>query len=213
MSRSLLSLPALLIVSACAVAPEVAPSEMAPDLAEHIPGEWFEEDDLRYVEPEVVDETGDDDDAPNDDDDDHVPNDDDAPEPWDAAPPDWVQDGSILELDMTCALLDGPHHKTYKKQGDRWIPIASVGNGLLPAFLPCVGESRKRFLTWDGSPSLYVFAGSMHHDLTPLAQPHKWMGEVYPDDPQSTHACIEALDAHGLEWPLAIQVTFTDVIP
>lgn len=158
--------------------------------------------------------------VPADDDDDHDPpvegDDDDMPEApvddgWDSAPPAGVTDGSLLHVDMTCALLDGLHTKTYRFESDQWVEVSGTGNGLFPEFLPCVGAARDRLLTWEGPDSMYILAGGMHHDLWPTETENHWLGEAYVDEGTSSQRCLDALDAAGLGWPVTMSLIVTSI--
>ncbi len=167
---------------------------------------------LDGIEPFPTSDAPDDDDAPGDDDDAPPGDDDDGGEDdgWDAAPPEWVTDGDELHVELVCGLLDGPHRKVFEKDGDRWFEVDGDGDGPFVDLEPCFGRTGDKFLTWDDTPDMYIFAGGLHHDLTPTATEGTWLGDVYPDH-ESSRACLDALAARGLTWPVQMQMVVTEV--
>lgn len=212
MSR-LLVIAALLLPACVSHEVEQAFDDAVPAAVEDDPIlEGFGNDARPYDGPEgqaPIDD-GDDDDVPVGDDDDDEP---DTPidEGWDSSPPEGVVDGSLLHLEMTCALLDGVHTKSYRWQDDRWHEFAGTGRGLFPEFIPCVGTERDRWLTWEAPDAMYIMAGGMHHDLWPTPTVDRWLGEVYVDHGTSSQRCLDALANAGLSWPVVMSVTVTGI--
>ncbi len=170
------------------------------------------------VDPVDGSDLGDDDDddggnehrpADDDDDDDEGGGGDDA---WDASPPEGLADGSELHIDLSCGLLDGLHRKVFEKDGDEWLEVDGEGAGPIAELRACFVGSDEKFLTWDDTPEMYIFAGGLHHDITPTSVEDRWMGLVYPEE-DSSRECLEALADANLEWPIRMTLTVTNVIP
>jgi hypothetical protein len=211
MTRSLTALAALLLLAGgCEYTddPNAPFGPMSEDDASHDLGE----DPLDPVDDEDQPQ-GDDDD---DDDDDGQPSgddDDETDDGWDAAPPDWVADGTELHIELTCGLLDGLHRKMFEKQGGRWLEMDGDGNGPFEELIPCFVGGDEKFLTWDDTPEMYIFAGGLHHDITPTSVESRWSGEVYPESGTSSRECLDALAEWGMEWPVRMAITVTQVVP
>jgi hypothetical protein len=128
------------------------------------------------------------------------------------SPPQEPEIGTILTVDVTCGLIDGVGQKTFEYAGDElWDRIA--GEGVMYDDLKiCTVPDADKWLEWDFSSSsaMMLVTAGLEHDLQPTDDPDRWFGEVTPIDARSQE-CLDALDTHGLSFPIHMSLSVIDV--
>ncbi len=194
-----------LLVAGCAV-PD---GSDRPTMQDELQDDLVDDDD----DPADDEDPRDDEDPANDEDPTDDPGDDDPVDGWDALPPE-AGDGSLLTVVITCGLLQGPHTKTFEKDGDIWTEIESIGAGPYEELYPCMGRGGDargdKFLTWDDEPSLYMNAAGLDHDLWPTETEDRWFGEVAPTE-EPSRECVDNLASMGMTFPIAMTLEVIDV--